>query len=158
MIGLVLEQLFASIPHSANAPQYLAKQLESNPCDLTREEAPMKRSGQTLLGQRGGCLYILLNLVHSLGHRGPFAPLDGASGSPFGPALWRFSHKMWCHDDANLPSDVSFKVKASILSWKSTIGKMTFSLSHNQFATFCMFNRGLNPIIFTIHISTTLIY
>ena len=54
MIGLVLEQLFASIPHSADAPQHLAKQLESNPCDLTREEAPMKRSGQTLLGQRGG--------------------------------------------------------------------------------------------------------
>ena len=82
--------------------QIFANQLESTPCDLTHEEAPMKRSGQTLLGHGGGSLYVLLNLAHSLGHCGSFGPLDGASGSPFGPAHWQFSHNMWCHDDANL--------------------------------------------------------
>ena len=74
MIGLVLEQLFASIPHSADAPQYLAKQLESNPCDLTREEAPMKRSGQTLLGQRGGMSLYLAQPCPLFGSPRPLCP------------------------------------------------------------------------------------
>ena len=85
-----------------------ANQLESTPCDLTHEEAPMKRSGQTLLGQGGGSLCLAQPLRTLWVTAAPLHHLAASLGHLFGPALWQFSHKMWYHDDAKITSDVSW--------------------------------------------------
>ena len=145
------KQLFSSFYHSVNAPLDLCNQLESTPCDLTHEEAPMKRSGQTLLGQGGGgggCLYVLLNLAHSLGHCGPFEPLDGASGSPFGPAHWQFSHNMWCHDDANLTPDVSWIWSIRLANWSFESWLTSFLTLWFSAKFCCLLKLGLDAIFY----------
>ena len=58
------------------------------------------------------------------------APLTQSTvllGHPCGPALWQFSHKMWCEYEANVPQDVSIFC-LSALNWPIDQSKEDFHI------------------------------
>ena len=58
------------------------------------------------------------------------APLTQSTvllGHPCGPALWQFSHKMWCQYEANVPQDVSIFC-LSALNWSIDQSKENFHI------------------------------
>ena len=76
------------------------------------------------------------------------APLTQSTvllGHPCGPALWQFSHKMWCQYEANVPHDVSIFC-LSALNWPIDQSKENFHILLWYFVGHDFFHSSLKCI------------